>query len=93
MHTSVSLLAESQSAVKSISFVESTAVTFADLSAGDIEAYVQSGEGMDKAGSYGIQGLGSQLVAGINGCYFNVMGLPIHRLSRQIADLISEIET
>lgn len=54
-----------------------TGVWFAALSDDEIEAYVASGEPMDKAGAYGIQGLASKFVERIDGCYFNVMGLPI----------------
>jgi len=54
-----------------------TRVWFAALSEGEIEAYAASGEPMDKAGAYGIQGLASKFVERIDGCYFNVMGLPI----------------
>ena len=56
---------------------ESTRVRFAALDAAEIEAYVASGEPMDKAGAYGIQGLASKFVERIEGDYFNVMGLPI----------------
>ena len=55
----------------------STRVWFTTLSGPEIEAYVASGEPMDKAGAYGIQGLASKFVTRIDGCYFNVMGLPI----------------
>ena len=55
----------------------STRVWFAELSGAEIDAYVSSGEPMDKAGAYGIQGLASKFVTRIEGCYFNVMGLPI----------------
>jgi septum formation protein len=55
----------------------STRVWFAALSDSEIEDYVASGEPMDKAGAYGIQGLASKFVTRIEGCYFNVMGLPI----------------
>ncbi len=59
-----------------------TEVTFLPLSTTQIQAYVASGEGRDKAGAYGIQGLGAGLVEGIRGCYFNVVGLPLsHTLS------------
>jgi septum formation protein len=54
-----------------------TRVRFASLSDSEIEAYAASGEPLDKAGAYGIQGLASKFVERILGCYFNVMGLPI----------------
>ncbi len=59
---------------------EETEVSFRELSQGEIAAYVRTGEPMDKAGAYGIQGLGALLVRGIRGDYFNVMGLPVCRL-------------
>lgn len=58
---------------------EVTRVTFAPLSRGAVEWYLRSGEWEDKAGAYGIQGLASPFVRGIRGCYFNVVGLPVHR--------------
>jgi septum formation protein len=57
--------------------VESTKVYFNKISESDIEEYLDTKEPMDKAGAYGIQGLGSQFVKKIEGCYFNVMGFPI----------------
>lgn len=60
--------------------VESTVVRFRGLSDPEILAYVATGEPLDKAGAYGIQGYGAALVEGIEGCYFNVMGLPVARL-------------
>ena len=59
---------------------EATEVTFRPLSQEEIAAYVATGEPMDKAGAYGIQGIGSVLVRSIHGDYFNVMGLPVCRL-------------
>jgi len=56
-----------------------TQVTFRELSEAEIEAYVMSGEPMDKAGAYGIQGRGALLVEEIKGCYSNVVGLPLSR--------------
>jgi len=60
---------------------ERTDVRFRALSEAEIRAYAATGEPMDKAGAYGIQGLGALLVEGIRGDYFNVMGLPVCRLS------------
>lgn len=67
--------------------VEKTNVKFRPLSEKEILSYVDSGESFDKAGSYAIQGYGMLLAESIEGCYFNVVGLPLHRLSRMFADL------
>jgi len=56
---------------------ETTFVTFRDLDEAEIATYVASGEPFDKAGAYGIQGLASRFVTRIEGCYFNVVGLPV----------------
>ena len=63
---------------------EVTSVTFRPLTAAEIDAYVQSGEPMDKAGAYGIQGLGALLAERLEGDYFNVMGLPLCRVGRML---------
>jgi septum formation protein len=68
---------------------ESTRVHFTELTAGEIDAYVASGEPMDKAGAYAIQGLASKFVDRIEGCYFNVMGLPVARVYRHWKALCS----
>ncbi|MEJ2359475.1 MAG: Maf family protein [Deinococcales bacterium] len=57
--------------------VVDTEVRMRQLSEGEIERYVASGEGLDKAGGYAIQGRGSALVSGLAGCYFNVVGLSV----------------
>ncbi len=62
---------------RSIVDVESTRVHFVKMSEAEINAYVSSGEPMDKAGAYAIQGLASKFIDRIEGCYFNVMGLPL----------------
>ena len=64
------------------SFVQKTEVEFYELSDETIEKYIATGEPMDKAGAYGIQGKGSVLVKGIAGDYFNVMGLPVAETAR-----------
>ena len=66
------------------SFAEETEVEFYPLSEEEIDLYVKSGEPMDKAGAYGIQGKGSLLIKGIRGDYYNVMGLPVSRLYREL---------
>ena len=62
-------------------------VTFHPLSSADINAYVATREPMDKAGAYGIQGFGATIVQRVDGDYFAVMGLPLQRLVRLMADL------
>ena len=66
---------------------EETAVTFRPLTEGEIAAYVATGEPLDKAGAYGIQGYGALLVEGIRGDYYNVMGLPVCRLGLLLGEL------
>lgn len=63
---------------------EATTVRFRPLTAQEIDTYIATGEPMDKAGSYGIQGRGALLVEGISGDYFNVVGLPVCRLGRML---------
>ncbi len=61
---------------------ERTEVVFRPLTSSEIRDYIATGEPLDKAGAYGIQGYGSLLVQGVRGDYFNVMGLPVNRLGR-----------
>lgn len=65
-------------------FFERTEVLFWELTDAEIEAYVQTGEPLDKAGAYGIQDFGSMLVKKINGDYFSVVGLPVSRTIREL---------
>ncbi|XP_059069778.1 uncharacterized protein LOC131036591 isoform X2 [Cryptomeria japonica] len=69
-------------------FWEETKVEFANIEDVAINAYVNSGEPMDKAGAYGIQGIGGTFVKSIFGCFFNVMGFPIHRFAAEIDQLV-----
>ncbi len=68
-----------------ITEVETTEVYFRAATEEELMAYIRTGEPMDKAGAYGIQAKGSLLVEKIHGDYFNVMGLPVLRLSRMLA--------
>lgn len=74
-----------------LSVAEATDVKFRKLTGREIDAYIATGEPMDKAGSYGIQGLGSMFVEGIHGDFFNVMGLPVCRLGKMLKELGVEI--
>jgi septum formation protein len=74
--TGIALLTETATEVD----VELTEVRFAPMSEAEIDWYVATGEPMDKAGAYAIQGKGSRYIEGINGDYFNVMGLPVRLL-------------
>ena len=65
---------------------ESTAVTFRPLTQDEIWGYIRTGEPMDKAGAYGVQGRAALFVSGIQGDYFNVMGLPLHLLGQMLAE-------
>ncbi len=66
---------------------EITRVYFDKLSDEEILSYVSTGESDDKAGAYGIQGLASKFIKGIEGCYFNVVGLPVNLLYRTLKEL------
>ncbi len=73
---------------KTITFSEKTDVIFYNLTEEEIEEYISSSEPYDKAGSYAIQGKAGLLVKGINGDYYNVVGLPVARLKREIENFI-----
>lgn len=65
-----------------------TEVKFSELTHDDIVNYINSKEPLDKAGAYGIQGLGALFVEKINGCYYNVVGLPLNALNKIIKEVI-----
>jgi septum formation protein len=66
---------------------EVTRVHFSNLSDAEIDAYIETGEPFDKAGAYGIQSIGGRYVTRVEGCYFNVMGMPLGRLWALLQEL------
>ncbi|MDP4177212.1 MAG: Maf-like protein [Bacillota bacterium] len=78
VYTGFSLIEMPQ--LKKIQDFACTEVKFSELNDNEIEEYVKSGEPMDKAGSYGIQGKGGLFVEKINGCYYNIVGLPLNKI-------------
>ena len=72
------------------SFCVESKVFFGDNKDETLEWYVSTGDGMDKAGGYGLQTAGAVLVQRIEGCYYNVMGLPLHRLLKEIDLLLQK---
>jgi len=70
-----------------LTFVESTLVHFVALSAEEISRYLATGEPRDKAGAYAIQGRAGRYISRIEGCYFNVVGLPLARLQQSLSSL------
>lgn len=67
--------------------LEATRVWFRPLGEDEVEAYISSGEPMDKAGAYAIQGLASKFIPRIEGCYFNVVGLPVAKVAAHLEQL------
>jgi septum formation protein len=76
-----------RSATRVVEDCAATSVWFAPLSPQEIADYAASGEPMDKAGAYAIQGLASKFIERIEGCYFNVMGLPVSMVYRHLREL------
>lgn len=70
---------------------EITHVTFRKLSPQEIRAYIESGEPFDKAGGYGAQGLGSLLIEKVDGCFFNVVGLPLAKFFTTLDNFLVQI--
>ena len=67
---------------KTVTAFSTTAVTFDELDEGFVADYIASNEPYDKAGGYAIQGKAAEVISRIDGCYFNVVGLPVNRLIR-----------
>lgn len=79
-----------RTAQREVTDAETTTVYFAPLSEAEINAYVASGEPADKAGAYAIQGLASKFIYRVEGCYFNVVGLPVALVYRHLKSLWPE---
>lgn len=75
---------------KMVSFSQTTYVEFYKLTDEEIKAYISTGEPMDKAGAYGIQGKGATLVKKIDGDFFNVVGLPVALLNKKLNEICAE---
>lgn len=84
VYTGVALLHRTSG--KKVVFYEKTTVVFNTLSEAEIIRYVDKAKPFDKAGAYGIQGIGALLVDAIKGDYYTVMGLPLSHLNRQLKD-------
>lgn len=84
VYTGVTVIAKSGEMVSASSFAEGTKVNVASMTETEIEAYISTDEPYDKAGAYGIQGLFGKFIEGIEGDYFNVVGLPVHRLYEEL---------
>jgi len=65
----------------------STEVSFSEISDDEILEYIKTGEPLDKAGAYGIQGIGGIFVKEIKGCYYNVVGLPLNKLKFMLEEV------
>ncbi len=88
VYTGVTLYLRRNGQMKVRTFYESTEVTFYPMTKEEIEWYVGTGEPMDKAGAYGIQGLAGRFVKEIRGDYNNVVGLPVARLYQEAKQLL-----
>ena len=91
VHTGVAVYRVHQNVELVASFTDTAQVTFAPLSERDIDSYIATKEPMDKAGSYGIQGIGGQFVSNVSGDFFTVMGLPMNKLSQALVEAVRQI--
>jgi septum formation protein len=85
VHTGLAVISMPQGIERVIE--EVTSVHFAKLSDAEIDAYIETGEPFDKAGAYGIQSIGGRYVTRVEGCYFNVMGMPLGCLWATLQEL------
>lgn len=88
VYTGVTIIRLNGTSRVTTSFYEKTDVIMYPMSLSEIEAYVETGEPLDKAGAYAIQGKCAKYIKGINGDYYNVVGLPVARLLHEIEALL-----
>ena len=84
VYTGIAVVTEKNGEAAALVDSDAASVRFTELTEDEIEAYVKTGEPMDKAGAYGIQGSFSMFVEGVEGSYFTVVGLPVHKLYRML---------
>lgn len=91
VYTGVTLLLYKEDKVFERIFHECTEVKFYPMTVEEIQEYVQTGDPLDKAGAYGIQGFCARYIQGIEGDYNNVVGLPVARLYHELQELLKEV--
>ncbi len=90
--TGVTILYKKQGRLKSETFYDKTTVYTYPISDKEIDQYIMTGEPMDKAGSYGIQGIGAKFIKKIDGDYNNVVGLPVSKIYQKIKEIENEVD-
>ena len=89
VYTGVTILVKDRQGEKAEVFFEGTKVMVAPMNEQEIEEYIATEEPYDKAGAYGIQGIFAKYIQGIQGDYYNVMGLPVHQLYDRLRMLVT----
>lgn len=87
VYTGVTLILKSGAKNREVHFTEMTEVEFGSMDESEIREYIATGEPMDKAGAYGIQGFAARYIVAVRGDYSNVVGLPVARLYRELKKL------
>lgn len=90
--TGVTILYKKRGELKRETFYDKTTVYTYPISDKEIEEYIMTGEPMDKAGSYGIQGIGAKFIEKIDGDYNNVVGLPVSKIYQKIKEIENEVD-
>lgn len=90
--TGVTILYKKQGELKRETFYDKTTVYTYPISDKEIDGYIMTGEPMDKAGSYGIQGIGAKFIKKIDGDYNNVVGLPVSKIYQKIKEIENEVD-